>query len=978
MELVVADFADGEVAGFGVGEVEAADRGGGGHGAGFGERDADAFGHFQQVKEGALGGVVGTGGVAGGGTDASVLLGDEAVVVQCFVGGVAPVFAAHALVQPFGGGFGEAVCQGFEHDGVVVVVRFFQTGEFALDADAGGDGEGAEPVGYVAAHGGDKIGQRVVGFACRTAVLLAQAVPGHADFLALFVAVEVNVVARAVGGENAPDGAGGEQALCHDAVQHGLRVLKYAARGLAHFGRLQDGGVASVQIPGLEKGRPVDEGQQFGKVNVAVPDAGLLRHGGRVAVLRGGGVGGAVAGGGGLPAGAEGVFARLRQRYDGKIGLAFVVVANVLIFLRNLGAVAFALFFGEQRGDDADGARGVRHVDDAVLVIGGNLDGGVVARGGRAADEQRHGEALTLHFGSNVAHFFQRRGNQSGKTNGLRAVFARGVQDFFAGHHDTEVNDFIAVAAQYDADDVFADVVHVALDRGNQDAPFAGGAGALFFRLNPRNQVGDGLLHDARRFDHLRQKHFARAEEFAHGVHAVHQRPFDDRQRRFASGGQFGAHGFGVFDDKFGDAFDQRVRQPLAHRPLPPGQIGAGFARLTFDGLGDFDEGVARAGVTVQHNVFDLFAQRRIQFVIDAQLPGIDDAHGETGAHGVVEEHGVDGFAHRLVAAKAERDVGDTARGARVRQVLVNPAHGFDEVDGVVVVRFNAGGDGENVGVENDVFGREISAAFRFRAGEQVVGALADFGFARKGVGLTDFVKGHDDDCRPIAARQARVLQEFFFAFFQRDGIDHAFTLNAAQARFDHVPARRVNHDGHAGNVRLGGDELQKARHRGDRIQHRFVHVDVDNLRAVFYLLTGNRQRVIKAAFQNHAREGTRAGHIRALAHVHKQAVRVDGEGFQPRQTGAVRGRGQRARRVLGNGLRHGSNVRGRGAAAAADDVEQTGARPFVNGGGELFGCFVIAGGRQRVGQTGVGVGADKTGAVLRQRLYVRAQFGSA
>jgi hypothetical protein len=43
-------------------------------------------------------------------------------------------------------------------------------------------------------------------------------------------------------------------------------------------------------------------------------------------------------------------------------------------------------------------------------------------------------------------------------------------------------------------------------------------------------QVGDRLLHDARRLDHLRQEHLAGAEQIADHVHAVHQRAFDDLQ----------------------------------------------------------------------------------------------------------------------------------------------------------------------------------------------------------------------------------------------------------------------------------------------------------------------------------------------------------------------------------------------------------------------------------------------------------------
>ena len=58
-------------------------------------------------------------------------------------------------------------------------------------------------------------------------------------------------------------------------------------------------------------------------------------------------------------------------------------------------------------------------------------------------------------------------------------------------------------------------------------------------------------------------------------------------------------------------------------------------------------------------------------------------------------------------------------------------AGGLDEVDAVIVVLLDAGGDGEDVGVENDVLGREAGLL-----GQQLVGAGADFDLARLGVGL--------------------------------------------------------------------------------------------------------------------------------------------------------------------------------------------------------------------------------------------------
>jgi hypothetical protein len=99
--------------------------------------------------------------------------------------------------------------------------------------------------------------------------------------------------------------------------------------------------------------------------------------------------------------------------------------------------------------------------------------------------------------------------DQAGQADGLRAVFPGRVQDLVGRDHDAQVDDLVAVAAEHHADDVLADVVHVALDRGDDDRPLEVAAGALLFLLDVGHQVGHGLLHHARRFHHLRQEHLA-------------------------------------------------------------------------------------------------------------------------------------------------------------------------------------------------------------------------------------------------------------------------------------------------------------------------------------------------------------------------------------------------------------------------------------------------------------------------------------
>ena len=124
--------------------------------------------------------------------------------------------------------------------------------------------------------------------------------------------------------------------------------------------------------------------------------------------------------------------------------------------------------------------------------------------------------------------------------------------------------------------------------------------------------------------------------------------------------------------------------------------------------LGDLHQPLAGVGAAVEHHVLDALAQLGLELVVHADHAGVDDAHVHAGLDRVVQEHGVDGLAHRVVAAEGEAHVGNAARDLGARQVLLDPARGVDEVDGVVVVLLDAGGDGEDVRVEDDVLGREV------------------------------------------------------------------------------------------------------------------------------------------------------------------------------------------------------------------------------------------------------------------------------
>ncbi len=177
------------------------------------------------------------------------------------------------------------------------------------------------------------------------------------------------------------------------------------------------------------------------------------------------------------------------------------------------------------------------------------------------------------------------------------------------------------------------------------------------------------------------------------------------------------------------------------------------------------------------------------------------------------------------------------------------------------------------------------------------------------------------------------------------------------------------------GTLEISGSDAikqQKTHHRRLGVEHAFIHVDIDDLRAVFDLLARDRQRIVVAAFENHLGKRARAGHVGAFTDVDEQRVLADVERLQP---GQAHRRFQHRRYPRGDAFdrfRNRCDVRGRGAAAATDDVQESRARPFANVHGHFRAVHVVF--AKRVGQAGVGVGRNKYVGLGRQFSDVLAQ----
>ena len=337
----------------------------------------------------------------------------------------------------------------------------------------------------------------------------------------------------------------------------------------------------------------------------------------------------------------------------------------------------FFPLIGEQRSCHWHRARGIEHMDDWAGVERSDFDGGMGGAGGGAAEEQRDaafGEPAFFHFACDVGHFVEGRCDQPAEADHIGADFDGFIEDFVTGDHDAEVGYFVAVAGEDDAYDVFADVVDVTFDGGDEEPP--GGAASFgdglgfgvgeaglggfdfsdvageelgFFCLHEWRQVGDCLFHDPGGFDYLGQEHFAGAEEVADDAHAVHERAFDDLEGPVV----FLARLLGVAVDEFVDAFEQGVFEPFFDGVGAPREVFLdSFASLAFKAFGEVEQPFGAIGAAVEQYVFDVFEQFFGDLVVDFEHAGIDDAHVHAGLSGVVKKGGVHGFADDVIAAK--------------------------------------------------------------------------------------------------------------------------------------------------------------------------------------------------------------------------------------------------------------------------------------------------------------------------------------
>ena len=235
------------------------------------------------------------------------------------------------------------------------------------------------------------------------------------------------------------------------------------------------------------------------------------------------------------------------------------------------------------------------------------------------------------------------------------------------------------------------------------------------FGFDVGQENGNRFFHDPGTFYYLWQKHLAGAEKIANHVHSGHQRAFNHIQclRVLLSGF------FCIFFNKIHNAFYKRMLQPFLHGGVAPGIVFLFLFTAVFHLVGISNQAVGGIFAAVHDHVFHQLKQVFGDFIINLQHGGIDDAHVHAGLDGAVKKCRVHGFPYNIVSTEGERKVTHTTTHFGIRQVFLNPLCGIDVVNSVIVVFFNAGGNGKDIGVENYIlsgkmnfFGQDFISAF--------------------------------------------------------------------------------------------------------------------------------------------------------------------------------------------------------------------------------------------------------------------------
>ena len=166
-----------------------------------------------------------------------------------------------------------------------------------------------------------------------------------------------------------------------------------------------------------------------------------------------------------------------------------------------------------------------------------------------------------------------------------------------------------------------------------------------------------------------------------------------------------------------------------------------------------------------------------------------------------------------------------------------------------------------------------------------------------------------------------------------------------------------IDHNGGAGHGGVGGDITQEGAHTGLGVQHRVIHIHINDVGTARNLGCRYGKGLFVITGGDEAGKLAGAGDIGAFADIRKIHARVHAVGFQTADCQNLllsRTESNSPRLHAGQGLGEGTDVRGGGAAAASGNVQQPLLGKRAHHGGHFLWRFVVA--SHLVGNAGVGI----------------------
>ena len=118
---------------------------------------------------------------------------------------------------------------------------------------------------------------------------------------------------------------------------------------------------------------------------------------------------------------------------------------------------------------------------------------------------------MQLPFAEVLLHDAHGLDEQARHADRVGTDFLEGIDDLTDGLLDAQVGHRVPIVGEDDVDEVFAYVMHITFDCGEDDPALGTGLGARL--LHVRLEKSDGLLHHFRGLQHERQLHLPTAEQ---------------------------------------------------------------------------------------------------------------------------------------------------------------------------------------------------------------------------------------------------------------------------------------------------------------------------------------------------------------------------------------------------------------------------------------------------------------------------------